>query len=341
MAEHIESPASGPHDDAVHQTRRARNRQTPPRRTRSAKPSGAPAKPASAPAKPSPARETARPASVGSTARTAVPSTSATGRPAAPGARSTKGRVVKPLRSLVVLTMVGGLVATVAIPAFAAGAGAGTAEAGTIHQLAVDDAQTFVAASDASTSELSRESYAATTAEEIEKKKAEEAAAERARQAAEAAAAAAASARSQSSVATNIALTSPGTGEVRWPILNFTKGRGLWDSGYHQGVDLLSSCGTPIYAAAAGVVKVSQESYGGYGVGVSIDHVLGGQLVNTLYGHMTYGSRQVSVGQSVAAGQLIGLVGSTGSSTACHLHFEVHINGSVVDPWAWLEANAG
>ena len=56
---------------------------------------------------------------------------------------------------------------------------------------------------------------------------------------------------------------------------------------------------------------------------------------------MTYGSRQVSVGQSVSAGQLIGLVGSTGSSTACHVHFEVHINGSVVDPWAWLQANAG
>ena len=42
---------------------------------------------------------------------------------------------------------------------------------------------------------------------------------------------------------------------------------------------------------------------------------------------MTYGSRQVEAGQYVAAGQLIGLVGSTGSSTACHLHFEIHING--------------
>jgi murein DD-endopeptidase MepM/ murein hydrolase activator NlpD len=136
-------------------------------------------------------------------------------------------------------------------------------------------------------------------------------------------------------------MTSPGSGEVRWPILNFTKGRGLWDSGYHQGVDLLASCGTPLYAAAGGVVKVSQESYGGYGVAVTIDHVLGGQRVNTLYGHMTYGSRQVSVGQTVSAGQLIGFVGSTGSSTACHLHFEVHINGSVVDPWAWLQSNAG
>ena len=87
--------------------------------------------------------------------------------------------------------------------------------------------------------------------------------------------------------------------------------------------------------------RVSQESYGGYGVAVSIDHALGGQSVNTLYGHMTYGSRQVEAGQAVQAGQMIGVVGSTGSSTACHVHFEVHINGGVVDPWAWLQANAG
>ena len=99
--------------------------------------------------------------------------------------------------------------------------------------------------------------------------------------------------RVASSMPSNFALVSPGSGEVRWPLLNFTKGRGLWDSGYHQGVDLLTSCGTPIYAAAGGVVKVSQESFGGYGVAVTIDHVIGGQRVSTLYGHMTYGSRQV------------------------------------------------
>ena len=304
MAEEIESHANVPEHAAADQSRRARIRKNPVRRSRDVSP--------------------AKPAAVKAQAR--------------PAASSKKGRVVKPLRSLVVLTMVGGLVATVAIPAFAAGATAVAEDSKTIQQMAVDNAQTFVAASDANASELSRESYAATTAEEIEKKKAEEAAAERARQVA---AAAASAAKSRGTVPQNIALTSPGTGEVRWPLLNFTKGRGLWDSGYHQGVDLLTSCGTPIYAAAAGVVKVSQESYGGYGVGISIDHVIGGQQVNTLYGHMTYGSRQVSVGQSVSAGQLIGLVGSTGSSTACHVHFEVHINGSVVDPWAWLQANAG
>ena len=240
----------------------------------------------------------------------------------------------KPLRNLVILTLVGGLIATVALPAM--GATGQLDEAVTLQQVAADNAQSLVVASDASASELSRESYSATSQEEIDAKKAKEAAA------AAAAARARASARAASaSVPMNYLMVSPGSGEVRWPVLGFTKGRGLWDSGYHQGVDLLTSCGQPIYAAASGVVRVSQESFGGYGVGVTIDHVIGGQQVSTLYGHMTYGSRQVASGQTVQAGQLIGLVGSTGSSTACHLHFEVHINGSVVDPWAWLQANAG
>lgn len=250
-------------------------------------------------------------------------------------------RVTKPLRSMVILSMVGGLVATAAIPAFAAMPQ--SEEAITQHQIAADNAQSLLVASDASASQIQRESYSATTQEEIDEKKAKEAAeaAAVARAEAAAAAAAAAASSSSSSVPMNISLTSPGTGEVRWPLLTFTKGRGLGDSGYHQGVDLLAEGGTPIYAAAAGVVRVSSESHYGYGVAVTIDHVVGGQQVNTVYGHMTYGSRQVQAGQYVEAGQLIGLVGSTGRSTANHLHFEVHINGSVVDPWAWLQVNAG
>jgi murein DD-endopeptidase MepM/ murein hydrolase activator NlpD len=238
---------------------------------------------------------------------------------------------VSPFRSVAIFAIVGGLVATVALPAY--GAFRTTDEAVTLQQVAADDAQTFVAASDATSVELARDSYSATTPDEIAKKKAAEAAAERARQLA--------SLASSSSVPANVVMVSPGSGEVRWPVLSFSKGRGLWDSGYHQGVDLLAAGGTPIYAAAAGVVRVSQESLGGYGVAVTIDHVIAGQRVSTLYAHMRYGSRQVVSGQTVQAGQLIGLVGSTGSSTANHLHFEVHINGTVADPWAWLQANAG
>jgi murein DD-endopeptidase MepM/ murein hydrolase activator NlpD len=229
--------------------------------------------------------------------------------------------------------MVGGLVATVAIPAFAAAGPLDDSK--TLQQVAADNAQSLVVASDASASELSRDGYSATTKAEIDAKKAKEAAA------AAAAARARQSAAAASTFSGDYLMVSPGSGEVRWPLLNFIKGRGLWDSGYHQGQDLLAPAGTPIYAAAAGVVKVSQESFGGYGVCITIDHVINGQQVSTLYGHMTYGTRMVASGQTVKAGQMIGRVGSTGSSTANHLHFEVHINGSVVDPWAWLTANAG
>lgn len=282
-----------------------------------------------------PTRRSRRAAATTSTAPVLKPKAPVAKKSRPPRApRPTKTSAKRPLRSLVILSMVGGLIATVALPAYAA-TRTEPAEAQTLQQIAVDDAQSLVVASDATSVELTRESYAATTQEEIDEKKAKEAAeaaaAERARTYGTAAA----------SIPANVQMVSPGTGEVRWPLLTFTKGRGLWDSGYHQGVDLLAAGGEPIYAAAAGVVRVSQESFGGYGVAVTIDHVIAGQRVSTLYGHMTYGSRMVSSGQTVAAGQIIGLVGSTGSSTANHLHFEVHINDSVADPWAWLVANAG
>ncbi len=299
MAEHNDSLASEPDNDATSLTRRARSRRTAARRSR-----------------------TATPATVTATTTTVA-------RPAA----KRDGRIRKPLRSVVILSMVGGLVATVAIPAFAAARPA--EEPVTIQQMALDDAQSFVAASDATATELSRESYSATTAEEIEKKKAAEAAAERARLAAKTASASV-------GVKVDLSMVAPGDGAVRWPLTNFTKGEGFGTrGGAHMGVDMLAPGGTPIYAAAAGVVKVSQESYGGYGVAVVIEHVIDGQRVGTLYGHMIYGSRQVVPGQTVEAGQVIGLVGSTGRSTANHLHFETYINGSNVDPWAWLQANAG
>jgi murein DD-endopeptidase MepM/ murein hydrolase activator NlpD len=143
----------------------------------------------------------------------------------------------------------------------------------------------------------------------------------------------------------NLTKTAPGSGEVRWPVTNFTYASyNLFrppNRPNHNGFDMVAPAGQPIFAAAAGVVRISQESYAGYGVAVTIDSVVGGQQVSTLYGHMTYGSRQVVSGQTVSAGQLIGAVGSTGSSTANHLHFEVRINGSLVDPLAWLQSNAG
>lgn len=255
-------------------------------------------------------------------------------------ARSSRSRVdarkvVKPLRSIAIFGAVGALVAAVALPAYAATKPAEAAT--TVQQMAAVDAQSLVVASDATAAPLSRGTFTATTPGEIEKKKAEEAAAARA-----AAAAKAVTASSSSSFDIgNYALVSPGSGEVRYPLPQGSYNVSRTVGGAHQGADMLAPAGTPIYAAAAGVVRASAESIGGYGVAVMLDSVVGGQRVQTTYGHMIYGSRQVQAGQTVAAGQLIGFVGSTGRSTANHLHFEVWVNGGLMEPIAWLGANAG
>ncbi|MEE0776676.1 MAG: peptidoglycan DD-metalloendopeptidase family protein [Bacillota bacterium] len=101
----------------------------------------------------------------------------------------------------------------------------------------------------------------------------------------------------------------------------------------HTGVDIPASTGTPIRAAEAG--KVITASYkGAYGNCVIIDH---GNGYSTLYGHQS--SIGVSVGETVARGQTIGYVGSTGYSTGPHLHFEVRVNGTPQDPLKYATPN--
>ncbi|WP_292898647.1 M23 family metallopeptidase [Microbacterium sp.] len=107
-----------------------------------------------------------------------------------------------------------------------------------------------------------------------------------------------------------------------------------------MGTDMMTEGGTPIYASVAGVVTVSSEAYGFYGVAVTVESVINGQRIRAIYPHMQYNSRQVSDGQEVQAGQLLGLVGSTGRSSGNHLHFEVYVNDVAVDSLAWLKANA-
>ncbi len=250
------------------------------------------------------------------------------------GPRPAGRSVAKPLRSVAIFGAVGALVAAVALPAYAASTPDDAAT--TVQQLAAVDAQSIVVASETTAAPIDRGTFSATTPEEIEKKKAEEAAAARA-----AALASAASSSNRSFSVGNYALVSPGSGEVRYPLPqgSYNVSRTLGNG--HNGADMVSPQGTPIYAATAGVVRVSSESYYGYGVGVVIDGVVGGARVETTYGHMTYGSRQVQVGDTVAAGQLIGFVGSTGRSTANHLHLEVKVNGGLVEPIGWLAANAG
>ncbi|HNW99518.1 MAG TPA: M23 family metallopeptidase [Bacteroidales bacterium] len=96
---------------------------------------------------------------------------------------------------------------------------------------------------------------------------------------------------------------------------------------FHPGIDILVPRGTPIYATGDGVVQTPTSSLSGYGICAVINHGFGYQ---TLYGHMS--RKLVTEGQKVKRGQLIGYVGSTGMSTAPHLHYEVWKGGKRMNP---------
>lgn len=137
-------------------------------------------------------------------------------------------------------------------------------------------------------------------------------------------------------------------GSIQWPFpgtVPISSGFGSrnvcsYCSSYHLGVDFTPGSGVPIQSIADGVVSQVNISGGGLGNNVMIDHVINGQRVQSVYAHMQWGSIQVAVGQQVSVGTTIGAVGSTGNSTGAHLHLEVHLDGTPVDPYAWLKANA-
>ena len=99
---------------------------------------------------------------------------------------------------------------------------------------------------------------------------------------------------------------------------------------YHEGQDIEAAFGTPVSAAANGTVTVAGWQ-NGYGQVVYVDH--GGGLT-TRYGHLS--KIEVEVGQSIARGEILGLVGSSGRSTGPHLHYEVRINNEPVNPVEYL-----
>ena len=101
---------------------------------------------------------------------------------------------------------------------------------------------------------------------------------------------------------------------------------------HHGGLDIAAPIGTPVYAAADGVV-VDAGPASGFGLWVRVKHDDG---TTTVYGHVN--DYQVHVGQHVVAGQQIATVGNRGQSTGPHLHFEVWSpGGGKIDPSAWLE----
>ena len=103
-------------------------------------------------------------------------------------------------------------------------------------------------------------------------------------------------------------------------------------SEYHTGIDIANKPGTPVYATADGVVRYSGWA-NGYGLSAVLDH---GFAYSTLYGHLS--ELLVKEGAQVRRGQLVGRVGSTGTSTGPHLHYEVWIDGVPKDPVTYLQA---
>lgn len=101
---------------------------------------------------------------------------------------------------------------------------------------------------------------------------------------------------------------------------------------FHSGIDIMAPEGSAVVAASPGTVE-SVTDGGGWGRHVIIDH---GNGIKTLYAHMIEGSQLVTAGQWVAAGTQLGSVGNTGYSTFPHLHFEVYVFGTRVDPMPWL-----
>jgi murein DD-endopeptidase MepM/ murein hydrolase activator NlpD len=102
------------------------------------------------------------------------------------------------------------------------------------------------------------------------------------------------------------------------------------EGAFHSGVDIGSNYGAQIIAPADGVVTLT-ETMGGYGKAIIIDH---GNGISTRYGHLS--GYAVSAGQHVHRGDLIGYVGESGRSTGPHLHYEVRINNTPVNPYKYL-----
>ena len=123
----------------------------------------------------------------------------------------------------------------------------------------------------------------------------------------------------------------PSAAGLIWPVSGpVTSGFGMRWGRMHEGIDIAASIGTPVHAAAAGTV-IYASWMTGYGNLVVVDH---GNGLATAYAHAS--ALLVHVGQPVAQGQTVSLVGSTGNSTGPHLHFEVRVNGVAVDPLLYL-----
>jgi murein DD-endopeptidase MepM/ murein hydrolase activator NlpD len=107
----------------------------------------------------------------------------------------------------------------------------------------------------------------------------------------------------------------------------------------HFGVDWNPGYGTPVVSIADGTVTLIGDPSNSLGVHLEISHVINGQPITSVYAHLQAGSIPFAVGDRVRVGDQVGLVGTTGVTTAPHLHFELRIDGVAIDPVPWMAAN--
>jgi murein DD-endopeptidase MepM/ murein hydrolase activator NlpD len=120
-----------------------------------------------------------------------------------------------------------------------------------------------------------------------------------------------------------------GTGQLAWPVPGGVITQ--YYSSYHKALDIAAPAGHKVIASAAGVVTWSGWKDNGGGLVIAVDH---GNGIVTVYNHL--GSLWVAVGATVAAGQGIAAVGCTGVCTGPHVHFEVIVDGVIVNPLRYL-----
>ncbi|GAB3401814.1 hypothetical protein GCM10027515_10860 [Schumannella luteola] len=281
--------------------------------------------------------ERTRPARPGATRGTAVAArVPLTQRPRQRGGLGVVHRGLgRQVLSVAVLVAVFALVVSVSVPASVFGtpsANAATTGAPLVGSAA--DTQSFQVSAAAAADDTSRDAYGATSQAEFA--------------AAAAAIQRAAAAKAAKATTAQYANTwNPGIGPVRWPYEVMPKlGPGFGAPAtcstcmsVHQGQDYLAHEGTPMYSIATGVVTKKQQDSYGWGNHLVITSTVNGQTVSFLYAHTQTGSIAVNVGDTVQVGQFIALTGSTGSVTAPHLHLELQLNGTKVNPHTWLQAN--
>lgn len=243
--------------------------------------------------------------------------------PRARRARVSAKQVVTASFSIGVMGVVGLLTVAVGAPAEAVAAATKTAPVTTIEAPAADDDETaeiqaYVAPATVDTQLDRSESYTMATFSDI-------------------------AAATGITRHTNFFINDP-SAPIQWPFavgVPISDGYGPRWGSYHYGLDFTPGDGAEIQAVAAGTVRVASEDGAAFGVHVIIDHEIDGEVFSTHYAHLQYGSLAVKAGDTVEVGQLLGLTGNTGLSYGAHLHFEVFVGGTRIDPLTWLREHAG